>query len=234
MEIRFRNTFNLKKKNNIVILVIMGVVLTLFINATLAGCSSNSVPDTNNPSEDDKVYTEDGKIAFTRLYNGKTAIIKEDTEIYDAYVIDFSEVDSGAEDQLRLTLRKVEPKINDSSTFLLRKNDMVVVLEEADEYCRVFVPYGTPATLRGKVERNAISYDISLFASANQAVLDNVSAYDDINGIEVGLKNGRGTISERNDGWALITLPGGEPAFWVKESALSFDFDMPIEDVDPY
>lgn len=96
------------------------------------------------------------------------------------------------------------------------------------------MPYGTPPTFRGKVEKNAISYDTSLFANANQAVLDNVSAYNDINGSEIGIKNGRGTINERNDGWALVTLPGGESAFWVKESALSFDFDMQIEDVDPY
>ncbi len=186
---------------------IVMIFLMLFM-VILTGCVNPDYHNTNNtgPEGDESLVTQS--------YDGKTAIITEDTEISNGYVLP----------------QDYETGVSPLTGFQLHKNDIVLVIEEDDTSCRIMLPHGDAQLIRGKVDKTAISYDTSLFEKANQANLHDVTVYDGINGNKIGQKNQPGFIDERKDGWALISFPGGE-VFWVKESDLSFNFDMQVDDL---
>ncbi|MDD3137732.1 MAG: hypothetical protein PHX08_02010 [Lachnospiraceae bacterium] len=190
----------------------------LLVIVLLSSCT-NPQSINSNPPETETVTvteTETSKGLVMKSYAGKTAIVIEDTELIDPYFITVN-------DEMQQALEKMSNKI------LLSANDIVLVLEESNGFCRVILPYGDLPQVRGKVAKDMISYDTSLFKKANQVYLKNATVYDTINGNKIDHKTGAGIVEDRKDGWALVSFPGGDRSFWIKENELTYLFDAQIE-----
>ena len=113
----------------------------------------------------------------------------------------------------------------------LKKNDIVVVIDEKDELCRVTKVSGDIPRTRGSVEKSKLNFEPSSFAdNANQAVIRETMGYDAVNGKEQGTRNGSYDIEERKGAWVRMLMVGGEPDLWFKKKDLSFDFDTVVID----
>lgn len=154
-------------------------------------------------------------------FKGQVAIITEDVVLKDPYVI--------TEDSNN---KQVYQKLNNTE-FSLSKNDMVIVIREYDEECRIMQTFGDIPFIRGTINKNKLSYDTSLFVNnANQAIINGVMGYDDINGNEKGIQYGTGIILERKEDWVRIHLPMEESDLWFKSDSLSYKFDTTIIDIE--
>ena len=193
------------------------VVLTCFL---VVGCTNQNPPDENTELPED---TEQQILSDDQLvqYEGKVAIITEDVVLKDPYVITVDTNDNNVYQAL------------ENEEFQLNKNDMVIVIEENGNECRVVQAFGDIPRIRGTIDKSNLSYDESLFANnANQAVVKNAMSYDEIDGNEKGLQDGVGTILERKEDWLRMSMPMQESDLWFKSEDLSYDFDTSIIDIE--
>lgn len=199
------------------ILCIAVIVLTSFI---VVGCTNQDSPDkisespevTNPQEQPDKQLVE---------FKGEVAIITEDVVLKDPYVI--------TEDSDN---NQIYQKLEEDVEFSLNKNDMVVVIEEHDEECRIIRTFGDIPLIRGTIEKNRLSYNKSLFMdNANQAIVNDAMSYDKIDGNEKGIQYGVGIILERKKDWVRISLPMQESDLWFKSESLSYEFDTSVIDI---
>ena len=153
-------------------------------------------------------------------FNGKIAMLTEDVNLKQPYVI----TTNADGDTVRLDM-------DEDIDCSLKKNDIVVVIDEKDELCRVTKVSGDIPRARGSVEKSKLNFEPSSFAdNANQAVIRETMGYDAVNGKEQGTRNGSYDIEERKDAWVRVSMVGGEPDLWFKKKDLSFDFDTVVID----
>ncbi len=175
----------------------------------------------NVENKNEQTKQEKDELEFIEI-KGKRAMIVEGSNLKNPYIITVNS--EGV---------KKRKKLSDDKIFALKKNDLVVVIDEDDETCRVVQAFGDIPRLRGTIEKSKLDFDSSNFKkSANQVVLNNVMCYVSINGDEQGSQSGVYQISERKDEWVRISMPGGASDLWVKEKDLSYDFDTLIIDCD--
>ncbi|HHX62359.1 MAG TPA: hypothetical protein GX707_16855 [Epulopiscium sp.] len=154
-----------------------------------------------------------------KQFKANMAIITEDVTLQDPYVV--------TEDSNN---KLIYQKIN-NDVFSLRRNDMVIVIEEYDTKCRIMQAFGDLPLVRGTIEKSKLSYDTSLFKdNANQAIVNDAMSYDGINGKKEGVQYGVGRILERKGEWAKISLPMEERDYWFKSDSLSNEFDTTVVD----
>ncbi|WDV47245.1 hypothetical protein PV797_05940 [Clostridiaceae bacterium M8S5] len=125
-------------------------------------------------------------------------------------------------EDLKVDLKDKDPESMDLSG-VVSLNDLLLVLDQKDDYFKVIVPYGDIPRPIGYVPKDALSFDEKALKNGNQGELNNVNIYDSKDGKVIGTKDGVGYIEERSGEWALFELPGGEEPFWVKLSDISFD-----------
>ena len=153
-------------------------------------------------------------------FNGKIAMLTEDVILEKPYVIT-----TNADGDTAFL------EMNEDNDCSLKKNDIVVVIDEKDEFCRVTKVSGDIPRTRGSVEKSKLNFEPSSFAeNANQAVVHEAMGYDAVNGKEQGTRNGSYDIEERKGTWVRMLMVGGEPDLWFKKKDLSFDFDTVVID----
>ena len=153
-------------------------------------------------------------------FNGKIAMLTEDVNLKQPYVIT-----TNADGDTAFL------EMNEDNDCSLKKNDIVVVIDEKDEFCRVTKVSGDIPRIRGSVEKSKLNFEPSSFAeNANQAVVHEAMGYDAVNGKEQGTRNGSYDIEERKGTWVRMLMVGGEPDLWFKKKDLSFDFDTVVID----
>ena len=122
-------------------------------------------------------------------------------------------------------------EMNEDNDCSLKKNDIVVVIDEKDEFCRVTKVSGDIPRIRGSVEKSKLNFEPSSFAeNANQAVVHEAIGYDAVNGKEQGAISASCDIEERKDAWVRVSMVGGVPDLWFKKKDLSYDFDTVVTD----
>ena len=191
-------------------------ILTGFI---VIGCTNQNPPDENTelPEDTDQQILSDDQLV---QYEGKVAIITEYVVLKDPYVITVDTNDNN----IYQTLENEE--------FQLNKNDMVIVIEENGNKCRVVQAFGDIPRIRGTVDKSKLNFDESLFANnANQAVVKNAMSYDEIDGNGKGLQAGVGIVLERKEDWVRMSMPMQESDLWFKSEDLSYDFDTSVIDI---
>ena len=153
-------------------------------------------------------------------FNGKIAMLTEEINLKQPYVI----TTNADGDTVRLDM-------DEDIDCSLKKNDIVVVIDEKDELCRVTKVSGDIPRTRGSVEKSKLNFEPSSFAdNANQAVIRETMGYDAVNGKEQGTRNGSYDIEERKDAWVRVSMVGGVPDLWFKKKDLSYDFDTVVTD----
>ncbi|TJX64492.1 hypothetical protein E8P77_12020 [Soehngenia saccharolytica] len=125
------------------ILLIVVIVLTGFI---VIGCTNQNPPDENTELPEDtaqQIISDDQLVQ----YKGKVAIITEDVVLKDPYVITVDTNDNNVYQAL------------ENEEFQLNKNDMVIVIEENGNECRVVQAFGDIPRIRGTIDKSNLSYD---------------------------------------------------------------------------
>jgi hypothetical protein len=153
-------------------------------------------------------------------FNGKIAMLTEDVNLKQPYVI----TTNADGDTVRLDM-------DEDVDCSLKKNDIVVVIDEKDEICRVTKVSGDIPRTRGSVEKSKLNFEPSSFVdNANQAVVHEAIGYDAVNGKEQGAISASCDIEERKDAWVRVSMVGGVPDLWFKKKDLSYDFDTVVTD----
>lgn len=198
---------------------VLSTLIIALIAFLVVGCTNKDSTDGNSELPETTDPQEQPEDQFAE-YTGKIAIITEDVVLKDPYMIT---VDSD-NNQVYQRLENEE--------FTLNKNDMVIVIEEHGNECRVVQAFGDIPRLRGTIEESKLSYDESLFKdNANQAIVDGAMSYDGIDGNEKGIQYGIGLILEREEDWVKMVIPMQESELWFKSDSLSYDFDTSVIDI---
>ncbi len=188
---------------------VLCIVMIALIAILVVGCTDKSPTEPQQGPEDQ--FAE---------YTGKIAIITEDVVLKDPYVITVDSDNNPVYQSL------------ENEEYTLNKNDMVIVIEEVDNECRVAQASGDIPVIRGTIDKSKLSYDESLFKdNANQAIVNGAMSYDGIDGNEKGIQYGTGYILERKEDWVKMSIPMQESELWVKSDSLSYDFDTSIIDI---
>jgi len=195
------------------------IVVMALASFFIVGCTDRDSLDENSELPKEMNQQEQPNNQFVE-YKGQVAMITEDVILRDPYVI------------------TVDPNNNpiyqklENEEFLLNKNDMVIVIEEYNNECRIVQAFGDIPRIRGTIEKSKLSYDKSLFRdNANQAIVNDVMSYDGVDGNEKGIQYGAGVILERKEGWARVSIPMEESDLWFKLENLSFEFDTSVIDI---
>lgn len=188
---------------------ILSTLMIALIAILVVGCTDKGPTEPQQEPEDQ--FAE---------YTGKIAIITEDVVLKDPYVITVDSDNNPVYQSL------------ENEEYTLNKNDMVIVIEEVDNECRVAQASGDIPVIRGTIDKSKLSYDESLFKdNANQAILNGAMSYDGIDGNEKGIQYGTGYILERKEDWVKMSIPMQESELWFKSDSLSYDFDTSIIDI---
>ena len=110
------------------------------------------------------------------------------------------------------------------------KNDMVLVIGEDGDYYRVSLIDLDAVRLLCYIPKNAISFDERLFENGNQGRIIDAMTYNSIDGRELGLRTGTGSVQRRENGWIQLTFPSGEEPFWIRRESLRFDLAQEVLD----
>lgn len=195
------------------------IVIMALTSFLIVGCTDRYSHDANSELPEVVNQQEQPNNQLVE-YTGQVAIITEDVILRDPYVIT---VDSNNNP----IYQKLE-----NEEFSLNKNDMVIVIEEHNNECRIVQAIGDIPLIRGTIDKSKLSYDKSLFRdNANQAIVKDVMSYDGIDGNEKGIQHGVGVILERKEGWVRMSIPMEESDFWFKLDSLSFEFDTSVIDI---
>ena len=201
--------------------LILGTLVILTACTNTEKTEQTSTKDIINQSlhVSSQANQDDEKLEF-KEFNGKIAMLTEDVNLKQPYVI----TTNADGDTVRLDM-------DEDVDCSLKKNDIVVVIDEKDEFCRVTKVSGDIPRTRGSVEKSKLNFEPSSFAeNANQAVVHEAMGYDAVNGKEQGTRNGSYDIEERKGTWVRMLMVGGEPDLWFKKKDLSFDFDTVVID----
>ena len=201
--------------------LILGTLVILTACTNTEKTEQTSTKDIINQSShaSSQANQDDEKLEF-KEFNGKIAMLTEDVILKNPYMIT-SNADG---DTVRLDM-------NEDVDCSLKKNDIVVVIDEKDELCRVIIVYGDVPRTRGSVEKSKLNFESSSFAdNANQAVVHEAIGYDAVNGKEQGAISASCDIEERKDVWVRVSMVGGVPDLWFKKKDLSYDFDTVVTD----
>jgi hypothetical protein len=114
-------------------------------------------------------------------------------------------------------------------TVPVSKNDMILVIGEDGDYYRVSLINLDAVRLYGYIPKNAISFDERLFENANQGRIIDAMTYNSIDGRELGLRSGIGSVRRRENGWIQLAFPGREE-FWIRRESLRFDLAQEVLD----
>lgn len=199
--------------------LILGTLVILTACTNTEKTEQTSTKDIINQSSHVSSQANQEKPEF-KEFNGKIAMLTEDVILKNPYMIT-SNADG---DTVRLDM-------DEDVDCSLKKNDIVVVIDEKDELCRVIIVYGDVPRTRGSVEKSKLNFESSSFAdNANQAVVHEAIGYDAVNEKEQGTRSGSYNIEERKDDWVRMSMVGGEPDLWFKKKDLSYDFDTVVTD----
>lgn len=201
--------------------LILGTLVILTACTNTEKTEQTSTKDIINQSlhVSSQANQDDEKLEF-KEFNGKIAMLTEDVNLKQPYVI----TTNADGDTVRLDM-------DEDVDCSLKKNDIVVVIDEEDELCRVIIVYGDVPRTRGSVEKSKLNFESSSFAdNANQAVVHEAIGYDAVNGKEQGIRSGSYNIEERKDDWVRMSMVGGEPDLWFKKKDLLYDFETAIID----
>ena len=201
--------------------LILGTLVILTACTNTEKTEQTSTKDIINQSlhVSSQANQDDEKLEF-KEFNGKIAMLTEDVNLKQPYVI----TTNADGDTVRLDM-------DEDVDCSLKKNDIVVVIDEKDELCRVTKVSGDIPRTRGSVEKSKLNFEPSSFAdNANQAVVHDAIGYDAVNGKEQGTRNGSYDIEERKGTWVRMLMVGGVPDLWFKKKDLSFDFDTVVID----
>lgn len=199
--------------------LILGIVVMVLTSFIIVACTDQDSPDGNSelPEVMNPQEQHDNQLAE---YIGKVAIITENVVLKNPYVI--------TEDSNN---NKIYQRL-ENEEFSLNKNDMVIVIEEHDNECRVIQAFGDIPLIRGSIEEGKLSYDKSLFIdNANQAIVNDAMSYDGVDGNEKGIQYGVGRILERKEAWVRMSIPMQESDLWFKSESLSYEFDTSVIDI---
>lgn len=124
----------------------------------------------------------------------------------------------------------------------LRKGDLVWVESQEGETCTVTVLAGEPPRVQGQLDVSLLSTDPEALQKANQVILKdtkmwsgdpNDGLFSDSTGTGVANVEKRETVTrdswspegtvQTQEYWLLVTLPGGDNAFWVRREDIVFD-----------
>lgn len=199
--------------------LILGTLVILTACTNTEKTEQTSTKDIINQSSHVSSQANQEKPEF-KEFNGKIAMLTEDVILKNPYMIT-SNADGDT----------VLQEMSEDIDYSLKKNDIVVVIDEKDELCRVIIVYGDVPRTRGSVEKSKLNFESSSFAdNANQAVVHEAIGYDAVNGKEQGTRSGSYNIEERKDDWVRMSMVGGEPDLWFKKKDLSYDFDTVVTD----
>ena len=201
--------------------LILGTLVILTACTNTEKTEQTSTKDIINQSlhVSSQANQDDEKLEF-KEFNGKIAMLTEDVILKNPYMIT-----SNADGDTALQ------EMSEDTDYSLKKNDIVVVIDEKDELCRVIIVYGDVPRTRGSVEKSKLNFESSSFAdNANQAVVHEAIGYDAVNGKEQGTRSGSYNIEERKDDWVRMSMVGGEPDLWFKKKNLLYDFETAIID----
>ncbi len=155
------------------------------------------------------------------MIEGKVAMLTEDDVLINPYMI-----------TVDVAGKVVRKNIINEIGYVIEKNDMVIVIEEGEETCRVVQAFGDIPRLRGTVKKANLTYDRASFINtSNQIVLNNAMGYDGVNGNEKGLQNAVATVVERRGDWLRMAMPAGASDLWFKAESLSYDFAKIVFDL---
>ena len=199
--------------------LILGTLVILTACTNTEKTEQTSTKDIINQSSHVSSQANQEKPEF-KEFNGKIAMLTEDVILKNPYMIT-----SNADGDTALQ------EMSEDTDYSLKKNDIVVVIDEKDELCRVIIVYGDVPRTRGSVEKSKLNFESSSFAdNANQAVVHEAIGYDAVNGKEQGTRSGSYNIEERKDDWVRMSMVGGEPDLWFKKKDLLYDFETAIID----
>jgi len=116
------------------------------------------------------------------------------------------------------------------TTVPVSKNDIVLVIGEDGDYYRITFAHGDVPAPIAYIPKNAISFNERLFENANQGRIIDAMTYNSIDGRELGLRTGTGSVQRREDGWIQLTFPSGEEPFWIRRESLRFDLAQEVLD----
>lgn len=201
--------------------LILGTLVILTACTNTEKTEQTSTKDIINQSlhVSSQANQDDEKLEF-KEFNGKIAMLTEDVNLKQPYVI----TTNADGDTVRLDM-------DEDVDCSLKKNDIVVVIDEKDEICRVTKVSGDIPRTRGSVEKNKLNFEPSSFVdNANQAVVHEAIGYDAVNGKEQGAISASCDIEERKGVWVRVSMVGGVPDLWFKKKDLSYDFDTVVTD----
>lgn len=115
---------------------------------------------------------------------------------------------------------------NFSQEYWLKKGDIVVVLDDSEDFYKVILPLGTVPKVQGYLNKDYISFNKSDILNANQCVVENGTLYSMNGNIVDSNYNGYVTIKERKNNKIIITdLVGGiDGDYYIEEGDIHFDF----------
>jgi len=116
------------------------------------------------------------------------------------------------------------------TTVPINKNDIILVIGEDGDYYRITFAHGDVPRPIAYIPKDDISFDERLFENANHGRIINAMTYNSIDGRELGLRTGTGSVQRREDGWIQLTFPSGEEPFWIRRESLRFDLAQEVLD----
>ncbi len=188
------------------------IILLFCLMLFLIGCSTSNTQSKNGKEDFNK------DINRISSYQGKVGIVTKDTVLKKPYYITVDENNKHAYEEINFEYK-------------IEKNDVVLFIEEENEYYRVTLAHGETPRPIGYIAKDILSFDTNLFKNANQGQINEAMSYESKNGKEMGLRSGIGIVKKREDDWVLFELPGGEDSFWIKSESINFDFNTEIIDL---
>lgn len=209
----------MKKILSLIVLALVIMTACAKTENTEQTSSKDIINQSSHQSSHESSQANQEKPEF-KEFNGKIAMLTEDVNLKQPYVI----TTNADGDTVRLDM-------DEDVDCSLKKNDIVVVIDEKDEICRVTKVSGDIPRTRGSVEKSKLNFEPSSFVdNANQAVVHEAIGYDAVNGKEQGAISASCDIEERKDAWVRVSMVGGVPDLWFKKKDLSYDFDTVVTD----
>lgn len=198
--------------------------------------NTNSQLDKNNSNnkitENDIIYSDkpdlDAQLDSSSVviefkeYIGTIAVVTSDVQLKTPYIVTVGDDDEGKQRHIYEAFK---------SDVLIKKGDIVIVIEEKDSVCRISpISTGDTTIIRGYIESKNISYDTKDISNANQCCFSDITSYND-NGDELDKISGSSQIYERKNGKYLISLAGGGGNRWVNETDVNYCFYTELTDI---
>lgn len=151
---------------------------------------------------------------------GKLAVLKEESTLKSRY--------SYTTDEDGAFCQWVE--IPDSMR--MKKNDLVLVLDQGRTLARVYLPYGDIPGTYGLISTKVLNFREEAVRKSNQVWAQDTPAYDKQEGTQVETLTGAVQILGRNGNWYQVqNLSGGDDrVYWVQAEHLTVQFPTTVLD----